>query len=249
MILPQKGSSQPESHSYWKETLLFQLNLQVSENSEWAVRAKRSLVHPLLPCTRLRGSWLLPPPSSRPGPRRPQCWILGSGPSRAGGERKGKKPAFQGDRNEQVTRFPPETCVFPAMILLPRDERWLPLPTRPPPWCPGLPHPQAPTRPPPWCPGSLRLTGFYPSPAQSAGTRTVIPQMQAKEGLPAPRARELCFTIAQVSRAVDPPTAAESTEQLSATRFLTSFHYHLLLHVLSGFPLARICLGFVSVPH
>lgn len=72
--------------------------------------------------------------------------------------------------------------------------------------------------------------------------------MQAKEGLPAPRARELCFTKAQVSRAADPPTAPEPTEQLSAARFLTSFHYHLLLHVLSGFPLTCICLGFVSVP-
>lgn len=96
--------------------------------------------------------------------------------------------------------------------------------------------------------GSLRLTGSYPSPAQSAGTRRVIPPMQAKEGLLAPRARELCFTRAQISSAADPPTAPESTEQLSAPSFLTSFHYHLLLHVLSGFPLASICLGFEGVP-
>ena len=41
--------------------------------------------------------------------------------------------------------------------------------------------------------GSVRLTGSYPSPAQSAGTRRVIPPTQAKEGSLAPRARELCL--------------------------------------------------------
>ena len=86
--------------------------------------------------------------------------------------------------------------------------------------------------------GSVRLTGSYPSPAQSAGTRRVIPPMQAKEGLLAPRARELRFTRAQVSISADPPTAPESAEQLSAPSFLASFHYHLLLHVLSCILLA-----------
>lgn len=239
-LQPHKRLSQPGSHPYWKNKLYsFRLVCKFLINSE---QREAWCFHASLPkrCV-VPGFYFLWAGARVQGPRRPKGWILGSDPSTAGGDTKGKKPAVRSYISCQVTWFPPETCAFLVMVLLHELKNGFT----------SFPLSQAQPRAGPSSSlrslGLLRHIGSYPSPAQSTDARIVTPcdavrgRLVGTQGEWAVLHKGLHFS-SKAATSRPPPNAPRSFLPPS---FLTSLYHHLQL---SSFFLTQCVPGLADVP-